>query len=70
MDDADRAEERIENVIADGIARSKRELDRRFIAIGLCLWCESPVGNGVVFCSAECRDDKEHDMLRRKASGL
>lgn len=69
-DDADRADDRIEHMIADGIARAKREMDRSLPSIGVCHWCESPVGAGRIFCSKECSEDHEHESVRRKASGL
>lgn len=57
-------------MIADGIARAKREMDRSLPSIGVCHWCESPVGAGRIFCSKECSEDHEHERVRRKASGL
>jgi hypothetical protein len=46
MDDADRADSRIEDMIADGIARVKRREERQLPSIGVCHWCESPVTAG------------------------
>jgi hypothetical protein len=70
MDDADRADSRIEDMIADGIARVKRREERQLPSIGVCHWCESPVTAGRVFCSKECHDDYEHERQRRKDMGL
>lgn len=69
MDDADRADERIANVVADGLARARESAERQLPAIGCCHWCESPVGAGRVFCSKECAEDHEHERQRRKANG-
>ncbi len=69
MDDADRAAPGIEALIAAGMARAKQQLERNLPSIGVCHWCESPVGTGRTFCSKECCDDYEHDRVRRKASG-
>lgn len=66
-DDADLAEERIENMISDGMARARRELERSLPSIGICHHCESPVQNGRIFCSKECSDDWQalHDAKKR-----
>lgn len=69
MDDADRSDDRIQRTIADGIARARLAAERSLPAIGVCHWCESPVGAGRTFCSKECSDDHEHERLRRKACG-
>lgn len=69
MDDADRADDRIQKMIEAGIARVREAAERHLPAIGVCHWCESPVGQGRIFCSKECSDDHEHDRLRRKAAG-
>jgi hypothetical protein len=68
-DDADIADSRIENMIADGLARARLALERQLPAVGSCHWCDSVVAPGRVFCSKECSDDHEHDRLRRKAAG-
>lgn len=65
MDDADRADNLIEGMIANGMAKVRRELDRSLPSIGICHWCESPVGAGRIFCSKECSDDHERNRLRR-----
>lgn len=70
MDDADRAQPNIENAIADGMAKVRRQLESHLPSIGVCHWCESPVSGGRVFCSKECHQDHEHDRIRRKALGL
>ena len=69
MDDADRSDNRIQQMIDAGIARARERTDRTLPSIGVCHWCESPVGAGRIFCSKECSEDHEHDRLRRKASG-
>ena len=69
MDDADRAAPNIEALIASGMARARQQAERSLPSIGVCHWCESPVGAGRTFCSRECCDDYEHDRVRRKAAG-
>ena len=55
-DDADRAEERQEEVIADALAAVKREPSMPFT--GLCYNCDGTINRGC-FCDADCRDDFE-----------
>lgn len=69
-DDADRADKRITDTVADGIQAARRALSNRLTACGICHWCESPVGTGRVFCSTECCEDYRHEQERRKAIGL
>lgn len=69
MDDADRADERIQNMIADGMNKVRRDMERSLPSIGICHWCESPVGAGRIFCSKECSDDHEADRQARKRNG-
>lgn len=69
MDDADRADDRIRNAIDAGLARIRAESSRTLPYIGVCHWCESVVGAGRIFCSAECLHDYDHDRDRRKALG-
>jgi hypothetical protein len=70
MDDADRAGPNIDNMIADGIAKSRLEIGtNNLTACGVCLWCESPVSAGRVFCSPECHHDYMHDAQRRRDTG-
>lgn len=67
MDDADRAEERIENTIADGIAECRRAPS--LIAVGFCHYCGDPVAPGRLFCDIYCARDWEYEQARRKANG-
>jgi len=69
MDDADRSDNRIQNVIDDGMAKARRELERSLPSIGVCHWCESPVGAGRIFCSKECSDDHSKETEARKRNG-
>ena len=69
MDDADRSDGRIQDMIDDGIARARLAVERSLPATGFCYWCTSPVGPGRTFCSRECSIDHEHERVRRKATG-
>ena len=69
-DICDDSDDRIELTRKAGIEAARAELERNQLpAIGVCHWCESPVGAGRVFCSTECRDDHEHERIRRRAIG-
>ena len=68
-DEADRADSRIEQMIADGMARARRQLEHQLPSIGVGHWCESPVGAGRIFCSKECSEDYDYQKQRDKANG-
>lgn len=61
MDDADRAEGRIQASIIAGIDAARRA--SRLIPVGACYNCETIIGGGKIFCDSECREDFE---VRRK----
>lgn len=67
MDDADRAEEAIENARQDGIARARRAptLD----AIGTCWYCAEPLLDGRRFCNKDCCQSYETELLAIKRAG-
>ena len=69
MDDADRADGRIQEMIEAGMARAKAALERRLPSTGQCHWCFEPVEGGRLFCCRECSDDHEADRLARKRNG-
>lgn len=68
-DDADRSDDRIQNMIDDGIARARRHMERCLPSIGVCHYCESPVGSGRTFCSKECSEDYDALTEARKRNG-
>lgn len=72
MDEADMADKAIEQQIASGIARAHKEADKpqSLPYIGVCHWCESPVGAGRIFCSKECSDSHTHEAKRRRECGI
>lgn len=67
-DDADRAEERIENTIADAIAAVRRK--PILLAVGHCHYCGEMTHPGHLFCNKECATDWDYEQARRKANGL
>lgn len=67
MDDADRADKRIEQMIEDGMARAKK-MDVRLPVTGKCHWCSEDV-KGRIFCSKDCADDWERDHEARRRNG-
>ena len=69
-DEADRSDDKIQNIVNDGLAKARREIENGLVACGACYWCESPVGRARVFCSAECSQDWQHEKKRSKELGL
>ncbi len=67
MDDADRAEDKIEAAIADGIDACRHASS--LPATGACYYCSEPVPVGYVFCCGECRTDWDYMQARRRAQG-
>jgi hypothetical protein len=63
MDDADRADERIQNMIDDGMARAKQAMDNPRLRpiiqeidghrYGLCHYCMSNIAPGHLFCPVD-----------------
>lgn len=80
-DDADRAAPNIDAMIAAGVARAREESARALKPlytisedtgkrVSICLYCQSEVDPGRLFCDRVCSDAHEHERLRRKANGL
>jgi hypothetical protein len=70
MDDADRAEEKIESQIACGIAHSRYLLAKdSLIACGSCYWCGTGLHAGEIFCDNFCRDDYQKDKRMKQIRG-
>lgn len=68
MDDADRADSRIEQMIADGMARAKLMAGRNLPLTGKCHWCNDDV-KGRIFCSKECSVDWQANEDAKKRNG-
>lgn len=70
MDDADRAQERITNIIEGGIAicRDKAAHVRALVPCGECYYCEHQINVGWVFCDAICQTDYYHELRRIEAN--
>lgn len=66
-DDADRADERIENTVADALAEIRRQPS--LIPVGFCYNCGDPIPAHHLFCSGDCSVDHRHREERRKANG-
>ncbi len=64
MNDADRAQRSLEHFSQLNIAQLRQQPAPK--ANGLCLYCQTRVANGVLFCDSDCRDDFER-LARRKA---
>ena len=72
MDNADIAEDRIQNVRDGGIAiaTKKTERLRALEPCGECYYCSHPLNKGFVFCAdQDCMIDYYHEIDRDKANG-
>ena len=68
MDDADRADSRIRQMIEDGMARVKRMAERNLPITGQCHWCAEPVKDRI-FCSKDCSVDWQANEDAKKRNG-
>lgn len=60
MDDADRAENRVQEILDDAMGKVRRYLQRREIEpCGACHYCNDYVSGQRLFCSEECAEDYE-----------
>lgn len=69
MDDADRAEETIEQAMADALAAVRRAQAGGPRAVGLCLYCGEPLPDSMRFCDPDCRDAYDHERRVRMLAG-
>jgi hypothetical protein len=67
MDDADRADLKIENAIADAIREARR--DHGMKATGFCLYCSEPVQQHYLFCCGECSQDWHTEQKLKRIAG-
>jgi hypothetical protein len=67
MDIADRADQRIEETIADALAEARSQPS--LIPVMACYNCGDPVPAHHLFCSSECGLDYRHRTERNKANG-
>lgn len=68
-DDADRAEDVIENRIADGIAECRRAIGA-LLPVGFCHNCGETVAPRYLFCEGgECAADWEREQAARRRNG-
>lgn len=70
MDDADRAEERIEQAMDDALAEVRRAQEHGVKAVGACLFCGELLPPGMRFCDADCRDGWEFETRMRRMNGV
>jgi len=71
MDDADRAEELIEQVVEDGRAEaSRRAASPEIAATGECRFCLAPLPAGLRFCDADCRNAWQHENDLKMMRGV
>lgn len=62
MDDADRAEDKIEDTIADGLEKVRRRMETRELSpVHACHWCGEFIADMRLFCCKECSSDWEQD---------
>lgn len=71
-DDADRADRDIQNEVASGIARARKNmLVQSLVPVQKCYWCTSPVTGAHVFCPDDsCAEDYAYEQRRKKEQGL
>lgn len=62
MDDADRAEGRIEDTVTDSLDKVRRRMEYRELEpVHACHWCGEKVEGRRLFCNKQCSDDYEKD---------
>lgn len=69
---ADKADDRIQNVI-DGqiaIATEKAKKIYPLVPCGECYYCAHTLNAGSVFCDKDCQHDYYHELQREKDNGL
>ena len=66
-DEVDRIHEREEQEAPARFAASRKtEAPKTF---GACLYCNAALADTLRFCDKDCRDDYEHEQIRRKVAG-
>jgi hypothetical protein len=66
-DDADRADQRIEEVLSDALAAARRA--PILPPIGECYYCQESVGPVQRFCNKDCAEDFELEQAQLKRIG-
>ncbi|MDP2786625.1 MAG: hypothetical protein Q8O79_00900 [Pseudomonadota bacterium] len=69
MDDADRAEDLIEHALEDALEEVRRSQSGP-LAMGCCLFCDTPLGIGLRWCNADCRNAWQHEQDLRMMRGV
>jgi hypothetical protein len=71
MDEADRAEEAIENRIDDGIAHARHMIELRSIKpCGSCHYCNSRLNSfNDLFCDKDCASDWDWEQRQKRIHG-
>ena len=70
MDDADRAEDKIEAAIESGIEHARYMIEKtRLTACGACHYCGEGLRDGLLFCDSDCSTDYRYEQDRKKAQG-
>ncbi len=70
MDDVDRAEQRIEEILEDALAEVRRAQEHGVKAIGACLYCGETLPDPMRFCDADCRDAWDHEQRIKRMTGV
>lgn len=70
MDDADRAEEKIEQAMEDALAEVRRAQYHGVKAVGACLFCGETLPPGFRFCDADCRDGWDYEQRLKRMKGV
>ena len=68
-DEADSADERIANVVADAVAAASRAANQPKAYHTECDWCGDPTDDGARYCSRDCASDAYKYQLTLKRNG-
>lgn len=67
MDDADKAQDRIDNAVIDAINEVRRKPS--LVPCGRCYYCDDPVPPHHLFCCGDCSIDHAHEQKMKRIQG-
>lgn len=70
MDDADRADGRIEDMVNDGVAAASRAANQPKAYYTECSWCGDPTEGGVRYCTKDCATDAHRYQATLRRNGI
>jgi hypothetical protein len=69
-DEADNADQRIEDAINDAIGRAQREAAKPPQYFNECNWCGDPTEGGARYCTKDCANDAFRYNATLKRNGI